>query len=1186
MSGVQPPRPPGDEELALQQTAISDQGLGAPGVDRPTLSVSPDEVGVLGPDLPRVDRTRYKVDGELARGGLGRILRARDVHLDRQVAIKEMLSVGGDAERRFVREALITARLEHPAIVPVHDAGRGADGAPFYAMKLVGGRPLAEVAAAARTIGQRLALVPTVLSVADALAYAHSQGVIHRDLKPHNVLVGEFGEVVVIDWGLAKDLRAPVDADLDAAPATPSLVGRADTLPPNVDDGAPPAAAGTGGRAGLHPRSQASLSATVGGAVLGTPAYMAPEQAAGDPVDERADVYALGAMLYEVLAGIGPHHGKTIDDVLRNVVSGRIKPLAERVPEVPRDLAAIVGQAMAREPAARYRSARELAEDLRRYVTGQLVAVYQYGWRERAWRWLRRNRAPVAVAAVAAAVLAVVATVAIQRVVAERDEARAARRIAEVRQGEARAAADRERARGHELLIAQAQGALATDPTRALALLAQLPEDAAAWSAARVVAAAAHAVGVGDVLVGHLHPTEAVAVSADGARVASVDRRELRVWDLPARTVRVIPLPPPCGDQGECQYSGWQLALSSDGRTLGAAAGQVYLWDVDEVAAPARTFAGDAVWLTDDGATWLRTPAGLARLAPGATAPEVVLAGAARAWQVASSGEAAVAIADDGLRVWRAGAVRARGGAARAEATALSASGRVLAWAEARVGDDGRVAPRERTTLWVWALDEAAPRGFPVSWPHHLVVSLDDTTVSWLEAGGRARWLRRAPVVDLGEGSGPSVDAVLDLVAGPTAGQVVAFGGGRVEVVDEVLGPRTLLADHVVRGVARSGEGRVIALAGGPAVRLWRLDHPPAFAATGPAPPRVPGAAAEPRVRVTPDVVASADGATLVIDWLTGPVELWRRDGQVLARVRELPIEPGSDLAVSPDGRHVLYVGDDGAAVLPLDGGAPVPLGGDAVLGWFARDGALYTASDDHRLQRWTLDGAGAAVCEASATWPDLAISGDGATVAAVVDGRLRRCRLATGAVDAIEGVGALTAWWLREDGGAVAGYDARAAAITIAGDDGRYALLSPSTPSEVRPSPDGRWLVALVGEGGFLIAGRDGEVRPVVIPGKSVREVVFLPGDRIAVGVDDAVVLADLPSAAWRAEDTGSTPGVLLAFPDGALIAALRDQVRVWLDTLPVEPVALRAAVLAATSARVGATGELVTAAAFTERR
>jgi serine/threonine protein kinase len=212
----------------------------------------------------------------------------------------------------------------------VHDAGRGADGAPFYAMKLVGGRPLAEVAAAARTIGQRLALVPTVLSVADALAYAHSQGVIHRDLKPHNVLVGEFGEVVVIDWGLAKDLRAPVDGDLDAAPATPSLVGRADTLPPNVDDGAPPAAAGTGGRAGLHPRSQASLSATVGGAVLGTPAYMAPEQAAGDPVDERADVYALGAMLYEVLAGIGPHHGKTIDDVLRNVVSGRIKPLADR----------------------------------------------------------------------------------------------------------------------------------------------------------------------------------------------------------------------------------------------------------------------------------------------------------------------------------------------------------------------------------------------------------------------------------------------------------------------------------------------------------------------------------------------------------------------------------------------------------------------------------------------------------------------------------------------------------------------------------------------------------------------------------------------------------------------------------------------------------------------------------------
>ncbi len=661
MSGAQPPA---DDDLALQATAISDEALGPPGVDRATLSVAPGEVGVAAPDLPRVDRARYQVAGELARGGLGRILRARDLHLDRNVALKEMLSVGTEAERRFVREALITARLEHPAIVPVHDAGRGDDGAPFYAMKLVGGRPLAEVAAAARTTQQRLALVPTVLSVADALAYAHSEGVIHRDLKPHNVLVGDYGETVVIDWGLAKDLRAT--DDLDAATAA---LGAARTLSP---EDAPPAAA-----AGVTPRSH-HASDTVGGAVLGTPAYMAPEQAAGDPVDERADVYALGAMLYEVLAGVGPHHGKTIEDVLLNVVGGKIRPLGERVPELPRDLVAIVGKAMAHAPAARYRTARELADDLRRYVTGQLVVVYRYGWRERAWRWLRRNRAPVAVAAVAAVVLAVVATVAVQRVVAERDDARLARRIAEARQDDARAAARRERARAGRAADRAGPGRAARLIPRArMALLAQLPAQADAWAAARVVAAEARSVGVGDVLVGHLHPTVAVAVSSDGRRVASADSRDIRVWDLAARTARVITLPPPCGAQGECQYSGWRLALSSDGRTLAAVAGLVYVWDVDDLAAAARTHPGEAVWLTDDGATWLGSARGLARIAPaGGEAPPWSCPARPGAGRSRNSGEAAVAIDADALRIWARGQLRVQRMPVRVDAVALSASGR------------------------------------------------------------------------------------------------------------------------------------------------------------------------------------------------------------------------------------------------------------------------------------------------------------------------------------------------------------------------------------------------------------------------------------------------------------------------------------------------------------------------------
>ncbi len=164
----------------------------------------------------------------------------------------------------------------------------------------------------------------------------------------------------------------------------------------------------------------------------------------------------------------------------------------------------------------------------------------------------------------------------------------------------------------------------------------------------------------------------------------------------------------------------------------------------------------------------------------------------------------------------------------------------------------------------------------------------------------------------------------------------------RVEVIDAALGARTLLADHVVTQLAHSGDGRLIAVAGASGVRLWRLDQPPATVTTATVAARPPGAPASPGVMVTPELAASADGTTLVIDWLTGPVELWRRDGARLERIRELPVDAGADLAMSPDGTLLLYVGDDGAMLLPLAGGEATPLG-DAVLGWFARDGTAHT---------------------------------------------------------------------------------------------------------------------------------------------------------------------------------------------------------------------------------------------------
>jgi tRNA A-37 threonylcarbamoyl transferase component Bud32/tetratricopeptide (TPR) repeat protein len=346
------------------------------------------------PALVAVDPDHYVLGDELARGGMGRILRARDRRLGRQIAIKENLVASTDHARRFEREARITARLQHPSIVHVHEAGVWPSGEPFFAMDLVAGRSFDDVIARATTLDHRLALIPNVLAVADAIAYAHHQGVIHRDLKPKNVLVGDFGETVVIDWGLAKDLTGPADLDRgDAAPI--------------------------------------SHGATEAGKVVGTPAYMSPEQARGEAVDPRTDVYALGAVLFHLLAGQPPITGRSGEEVLARIVAGTLPSLADVQPGVPADLLAIVGKAMAFAPGDRYPTARELADDLRQYQTGQLVGAHHYSLGQLLRRWLRRYRAAVTVAAAAAILLIGVSAVALERVVHAESVAQTERRAAE-----------------------------------------------------------------------------------------------------------------------------------------------------------------------------------------------------------------------------------------------------------------------------------------------------------------------------------------------------------------------------------------------------------------------------------------------------------------------------------------------------------------------------------------------------------------------------------------------------------------------------------------------------------------------------------------------------------------------------------------------------------------------------------
>jgi len=416
------------------------------------------------------DRVRYEILGEHGRGGLGRVFRAQDTELGREIAIKELLARTDASEQRFFREALITARLEHPGIVPVHEAGRWPDGTPFYAMKLVSGEPLSELIACCQTADDRRALIPNLAAVAEAIAYAHEQRIIHRDLKPSNVIVGRFGESVVIDWGLAKDLTDEIgDAPADGPFRTTSVEALTQT-----------------------------------GAVLGTPAYMAPEQARGKPVDERADVYALGAMLREIL-GVAPGRaarGAVDDD----------------------DLAAIARRATAESPAERYRSARQLVADLRAYLGGRRISARRYSLPATVRHWIAHHRAIAAAIAIATAITAIVSTVAIVRVVRARDHAE--RALAD-------ATAQRERA-----LLAQARMLLAEDPTAAARLL----DDNGLTTRDPVLAARLRAAGVAErsIPIAGLRGPVMASFATPGRYAVVTSDRTLHVVEVASGRVRDV----------------------------------------------------------------------------------------------------------------------------------------------------------------------------------------------------------------------------------------------------------------------------------------------------------------------------------------------------------------------------------------------------------------------------------------------------------------------------------------------------------------------------------------------------------------------------------------------------------------------------------------------------------------------
>ena len=379
--------------------------------------------------------------------------------------------------------------------MPIYEAGTWPNGSAFYTMRLVSGGTLAEAIERAKTtIEGRLALLPHVVAVTDALAYAHDNRIIHRDLKPQNVLVGEFGETVVIDWGLAKELGD----DHDDVPA----------------------------------RTAAGTDVTMAGSVIGTLCFMPPEQARGEELDERADVFSLGAILYNVLAGEPPYWNQpreTPQQLLEAVLRRSPTPIAELAPQAPADLHAIVERAMAREPAHRYASAKEMAEELRRFQTGKLVAAREYRISDLLARWIRRHRGAVTVGSVAALVLAAVGVIAVVNVTRSRDAERTARVAADT----ARGAADTSVA---ALLEEQGRSELVDGHRdRALAYLAE------AYRRGRDSVALRHmlAVATRDLdLLEHTLETKggtfvAAAFLADG-RIATIDTKDharIELWE-------------------------------------------------------------------------------------------------------------------------------------------------------------------------------------------------------------------------------------------------------------------------------------------------------------------------------------------------------------------------------------------------------------------------------------------------------------------------------------------------------------------------------------------------------------------------------------------------------------------------------------------------------------------------------